>query len=140
MVGANMETASACGGASPSSTPRPPTGAIVNTALLDHCSSGRRVGSAGDELIAHGQRRCPRRLGRAAERALLRHCGARLRAQTGTAPPGWLSPWIAESAVTPDLLVEEGYRYTLNWCHDDQPIRLATRSGESLWSFRTRRN
>ena len=33
---------------------------------------------------------------------------------------------------TPDLLAETGYRYTLNWCHDDQPTWLATRAGPIL--------
>ena len=49
------------------------------------------------------------------------------------APSGWLSPWISESNATPDLLAETGYRYTLNWCHDDQPIPMTTRHGK-LWS------
>ena len=115
-----------------------PKGDIVNTALLDHCPQVvAALAARGDELIAHGHTNAdaqgtwdePR------ERALLRHCSERLRALGGTAPRGWLSPWIAESAVTPDLLVEEDYRYTLNWCHDDQPTRLATRSGEALWSI-----
>ena len=95
------------------------------------------MAARGDELIAHGHTNAvaqgawdePR------ERALLRHCRERLSAQTGTAPRGWLSPWIAESAVTPDLLAEEGYLYTLNWCHDDQPTRLATRADKTLWSI-----
>jgi allantoinase len=46
---------------------------------------------------------------------------------------GWLSPWISESLATPDLLAETGYRYTLNWCHDDQPVPMRTRAGP-LWS------
>jgi hypothetical protein len=40
-----------------------------------------------------------------------------------------LSPWISESVVTPDLLREAGFRYTLNWCHDDQPTWMNTRAG-----------
>ena len=52
----------------------------------------------------------------------------------GSAPAGWLSPWISESRLTPDLLAETGYRYTLNWCHDDQPVAMRTRSGRTLWS------
>jgi len=52
----------------------------------------------------------------------------------GSAPEGWLSPWISESAVTPDLLREAGFRYTLNWCHDDQPTLMRTRAG-ALWSI-----
>ena len=50
----------------------------------------------------------------------------------GTPPKGWLSPWIAESPVTPDLLVEAGYSYTLNWCMDDQPVWMKTRAGPLL--------
>jgi len=49
-------------------------------------------------------------------------------------PAGWLSPWISESLHTPDLLAETGYGYTLNWCHDDQPIPMRTRSGQTLWA------
>ncbi|MCC3264048.1 hypothetical protein LLE87_38405, partial [Paenibacillus polymyxa] len=33
-----------------------------------------------------------------------------------------------------DLLAESGYRYTLNWCHDDQPMRMRTRAGD-LWAI-----
>ena len=50
----------------------------------------------------------------------------------GVAPQGWLSPWIAESRVTPDLLHEAGYGYTLNWCMDDQPVWMRTRTGRIL--------
>jgi hypothetical protein len=55
-----------------------------------------------------------------------------LREHEGRAPEGWLGPWIAESRSTPDLLAEQGYRYLLDWCHDDQPVWLETRSGRIL--------
>jgi hypothetical protein len=58
----------------------------------------------------------------------------RIRKESKVVPRGWLSPWISESAVTPDLLQETGYRYTLNWCHDDQPTEFKTRRG-TLWSI-----
>ena len=54
---------------------------------------------------------------------------------SGQLPRGWLSPWISESLLTPDLLNETGYEYNLNWCHDDQPTRMQTRSGETIWSL-----
>ena len=57
-----------------------------------------------------------------------------MREHSGTAPRGWLSPWISESLQTPDLLAETGYGYTLNWCHDDQPMPMRTRSGQRLWA------
>ena len=31
--------------------------------------------------------------------------------------------------------IQQGYTYTLNWCHDDQPTRMTTRSGLGLWSI-----
>lgn len=114
-----------------------PTGAIVNTALYDHCPElVDAFVQRGDELIGHGHTNAERQggLSEAAERALLAQCRSRMQQHSGQAPAGWLSPWISESPLTPDLLAETGYRYTLNWCHDDQPVRLRTRSGATLWS------
>ena len=68
------------------------------------------------------------------ERALLVYCRSTILQRSKIAPRGWLSPWISESLVTPDLLKETGYEYTLNWCHDDQPTQLDTRAGK-LWSI-----
>ena len=80
--------------------------------------------------------RCAKaRLSPELERALLVGCRDRIAQHSGTAPAGWLSPWISESLTTPDALVETGYRYTLNWCHDDQPTRMSTRSGKDLWAI-----
>lgn len=117
---------------------RLPVGAIINTSLYDYCPE---VVAAfvrrGDELIGHGHTNSDRQadLPEAVERALLASCRLRIEAESGTAPAGWLSPWISESPRTPDLLAETGYRYTLNWCHDDQPVPFATRSGKTLWSI-----
>ena len=113
-----------------------PTAAIVNTSVYDHCPELVDAFSArGDELVAHGHTNSQRQgtMAEADERALIVHCRERMARAHGTPPAGWLSPWISESAVTPDLLKEAGYRYTLNWCHDDQPTLMATRAGP-LWS------
>lgn len=117
-----------------------PTGALINTALYDHCPELVAACVArGDELIGHGHSNAERQgdCDEAGERALLERCRARIAAESGTqhTPAGWLSPWISESRVTPDLLAETGYRYTLDWCHDDQPTRLRTRSGRPLWAI-----
>lgn len=112
-----------------------PTGALVNTALFDHCPElVEAMVSRGDEIIGHGHTNAVRQghLSEADELDLLVACRDRILAQTGQAPRGWLSPWISESAVTPDLLAEAGYQYTLNWCHDDQPVPMRTRSGARL--------
>ena len=115
-----------------------PTGALINTALYDHCPElVAALVARGDELIGHGHSNAERQggLDEAAERALLSHCRTRMVAQGHPAPQGWLSPWISESLHTPDLLAETGYQYTLNWCHDDQPVPMRTRSGQPLWAI-----
>ena len=33
---------------------------------------------------------------------------------------------------TPDILQESGYKYLLDWCHDDQPTWMKTRDGNIL--------
>lgn len=114
------------------------TAAIVNTALYDHAPELiAACAQRGDELVAHGHSNASRQseMPEEAERALLTHCMQRIDLESGRPPQGWLSPWISESRVTPDLLSETGYRYTLNWCHDDQPVVLRTRSGVPLWSI-----
>jgi peptidoglycan/xylan/chitin deacetylase (PgdA/CDA1 family) len=113
-----------------------PLAAVVNAAVCDHAPALMEAFvRRGDEIVAHGHSNAEAQgaMGEADERALLLHCRERLQRATGQAPAGWLSPWISESALTPDLLVETGYRYTLNWCHDDQPTVLATRAGP-LWA------
>ncbi|WP_233151771.1 polysaccharide deacetylase family protein [Pelomonas sp. KK5] len=114
-----------------------PAAALLNTALIDHCPDLlQALVARGDELVGHGHSNSQRQsdLDEAQERALLAGCRARLATLQGRAPTGWLSPWISESRLTPDLLAETGYAYTLNWCHDDQPVPMRTRSGATLWS------
>ena len=114
-----------------------PAGVILNTALYDYCPElVEAFVKRGDELIAHGHTNSERQreMNEAAERALLVSCKQRIQKESKTDPAGWLSPWISESHLTPDLLAETGYRYTLNWCHDDQPVEFATRNGK-LWSI-----
>jgi peptidoglycan/xylan/chitin deacetylase (PgdA/CDA1 family) len=114
-----------------------PAAALVNTALYDHCPELVAACVArGDELVGHGHSNAERQgvLAESDERDLLRHCRALMQQHSGQAPAGWLSPWISESLHTPDLLAETGYGYTLNWCHDDQPLPMRTRGGGTLWS------
>jgi allantoinase len=114
-----------------------PVGAIINTALYDYCPEVvDALVKRGDELIAHGHTNSERQseMNHDKERALIVGCRERVKNESGSAPLGWLSPWISESPATPDLLAEAGYKYTLNWCHDDQPTKFKTSSGE-LWSI-----
>jgi allantoinase len=114
-----------------------PAAALINTALYDHCPElVAACVQRGDELVGHGHSNAERQgtLPLEDERELLQQCRARMRAESGQDVSGWLSPWISESLHTPDLLAETGYCYTLNWCHDDQPMPMRTRSGRALWS------
>nr|HPU51801.1 polysaccharide deacetylase family protein [Burkholderiaceae bacterium] len=115
-----------------------PAAALINTALYDHCPELiQACVERGDELVGHGHTNAERQgqWEEQTERDLLAQCRERILSQSGAAPSGWLSPWISESRLTPDLLAETGYRYTLNWCHDDQPVAMRTRSGARLWSI-----
>ena len=70
----------------------------------------------------------------AAERTMIAAVTDAIAGVEGAPPRGWLGPWISESATTPDLLAEAGYRYLLDWCMDDQPVWLATRGGGRILS------
>ena len=114
-----------------------PVTVLLNSSLYDYCPevvAGFRA--RGDEIAGHGRSNAERQsaLDAAAEAALIAETTAAITRHEGRAPAGWLSPWIAESHATPDLLAEAGYRYTLNWCHDDQPGWMRTRNGRALLS------
>jgi allantoinase len=110
---------------------RLPVSLLVNTAVYDHCpevvAAFRR---RGDEVVAHGHTNAVRQseLPIEDERALIAGVTATIERHEGRRPHGWLGPWIAESRDTPDLLAEAGYRYLLDWCHDDQPLWMRTRT------------
>ncbi|PWJ16529.1 polysaccharide deacetylase family protein [Jannaschia seohaensis] len=112
-----------------------PASILANSAMYAHAPELMAAFRArGDEIVGHGRTNAERQsvLDRAAEAALIAESTAVLRAAEGVAPQGWLSPWIAESEHTPDLLAEAGYGYTLNWCMDDQPIWMETTGGRLL--------
>lgn len=112
------------------------TTALLNAAVLAECPGlAEACRDRGDEIAAHGHTNAEAQGGLAedGERALIERTLA-LFDGIGVRPTGWLGPWISESTVTPDLLDEAGFRYTLDWAHDDQPVRLATRSGRGLLS------
>ena len=115
-----------------------PTAALINTALYDHCPELVQAFVArGDEIVGHGHTNAERQamFSQEQERDLIAGSRARIAQESGVDVAGWLSPWISESPATPDLLAECGYRYTLNWCHDDQPVRMRTRGGQDFWSI-----
>jgi peptidoglycan/xylan/chitin deacetylase (PgdA/CDA1 family) len=114
-----------------------PCAALANAALYDHCpqvlAAFRR---RGDEIVGHGRTNAERQseMDEPAERAMIEEVTARIARAEGRPPAGWLGPWVSETRVTPDLLEEAGYRYLLDWGHDDQPVWLRTRSGGRILS------
>ncbi|EPX76596.1 polysaccharide deacetylase family protein [Salipiger mucosus] len=112
-----------------------PATVLANSTMYDHAPELMAAHRArGDEIAAHGRTNSERQsdMETSEERGMIAECTRVLSEAEGTPPAGWLSPWIAESRETPDLLAEAGYRYTLNWCMDDQPVWMRTRAGRLL--------
>jgi peptidoglycan/xylan/chitin deacetylase (PgdA/CDA1 family) len=112
-----------------------PASVLANSAMYDYAPSLMAAYAArGDEIVGHGRTNSERQsvLDRTAEATLIAEATRILSDGEGKPPKGWLSPWIAESHHTPDLLAEAGYGYTLNWCMDDQPVWMQTAAGRLL--------
>jgi allantoinase len=112
-----------------------PACGLINSTLYNACPAIPAAFRArGDEIVAHGRSNAERQsvLDETKERVLIEETTMTIARHEGAAPRGWLGPWIAESPATPDLLKEQGYEYLLDWCMDDQPVWLRTRSGPIL--------
>jgi peptidoglycan/xylan/chitin deacetylase (PgdA/CDA1 family) len=114
---------------------RLPATVLLNSAMYDYAPELVAAHRArGDEMAGHGRTNSERQsvLPEAEEARLIADSTEAIRRHEGVAPRGWLSPWIAESHATPDLLAEAGYTYTMNWCADDAPVWMRTRGGPLL--------
>ncbi|MBN2760818.1 MAG: polysaccharide deacetylase family protein [Rhodobacteraceae bacterium] len=112
-----------------------PVSVLANSAMYDYAPDLMAAYRArGDEVLGHGRTNSERQsiLSPKDEAELIAEASAKITEYEGIPPKGWLSPWIAESPITPDLLAEAGYGYTLNWCMDDQPVWMRTRTGRLL--------
>lgn len=110
-----------------------PVSLLVNAEIFNHAP--QTVAAFPDaELVGHGRSNSERQgtLSEPDERALIAETTAAIEKRAGKRPQGWLGPWISQSPLTPDLLQEAGYRYLLDWCHDDQPVWMKTRKGRIL--------
>jgi peptidoglycan/xylan/chitin deacetylase (PgdA/CDA1 family) len=93
-----------------------------------------RIRGRGDEVIGHGYTNSERQsdMDEATEAAMIAHATKTLAESCGRRPYGWMGPWISETAVTPDLLQENGYTFVMDWPADDQPFWMKTRAGRIL--------
>lgn len=112
-----------------------PIEAQMNTAIYEHCPDiPERLRQRGDEILGHGITNSDEQgeMSEADEEAFIRQVTDTITRHEGKAPTGWMSPWLSNSKVTPDLLQEAGYRYFMDWTSDDQPIWMKTRNGRIL--------
>lgn len=114
-----------------------PCAVLANSELTDYCPELIQAFlDRGDELVGHGRSNAESQgdLSEDDESALIAEATESLTQSFNDQPRGWLGPWIAQTSRTPDLLCEAGYRYLLDWCHDDQPVWMRTRNGEGILS------
>ncbi len=83
---------------------------------------------AGWEFMAHGYEQGPMH-GLDDQPAAIARTLDTIKAFTGSAPRGWESPGLTETADTLDFLAEAGIEYVADWVLDDQPVKLETRHG-----------
>ena len=111
--------------------------ASTNLAVFDHYAEvGAAMVERGWEIMSHGiyNTRYISSIDETAERAFYIECIEALRSHTGQQLRGMLGPAVSNTAATPDLMAEAGLIYHADWFHDDQPVPLATRSGQRLVS------
>ena len=89
------------------------------------CESYPRVARAaldlGWEFMGHGFVQGPMHAV-ADQREAIKQTVDAIKAFTGTAPRGWESPGLTETADTIDHLAEAGIEYVADWVFDDQPV------------------
>lgn len=112
-----------------------PLSVLANLSVYDACPEILvPFRERGDEFVGHGRTNSERQLDMDidTERAMLLAVRERMSREEGRAPTGWLGPFISQSANTPELLVETGYTYMLDWWFDDQPVSFRTDNGPIL--------
>jgi allantoinase len=108
---------------------------LMNTSIYDHAPQiPQRIRDRGDEFVGHGHTNSEQQgdLGEDGEAGLIEQVTGAFRDNEGEGPGGWMGPWISETGATPDILKENGYRFIMDWSHDDQPVWMRTRAGKLL--------
>jgi allantoinase len=114
---------------------RLPAGHCTNSLIYDYAPQiTDAIRRRGDEVIAHGRSNAEnlRGLWQPDEERLLREVTQTIARHEGRPPSGWFGAGAYETARTPDLLQELGYRYVMDWPMDDQPVWMRTRAGRIL--------
>ncbi len=88
----------------------------------------------GDEFVGHGRTNSERQaeMPYLEEKNMLEEVNKIYTREEGKTPKGWLGPFISQSPNTPELLINNGYKYMLDWWFDDQPQWFRTDNGKIL--------
>lgn len=82
------------------------------------------------EWMAHGENNSSLLTGMPedAERKIIANVIKTIARSTAKKPRGWLGPALTETDNTLDLLAEAGIDYVADWCNDEQPYTMKTRT------------
>jgi hypothetical protein len=109
--------------------------ASMNVAVFEHHPQIAEAMAARDwDYQSHGLYNTRFVLGmdEAEEREMIHTVNAICKKNTGKYLSGWLGPSLTVTLNTPDLLAEEGIKYTADYFHDDEPTEIAVRSGKLI--------
>lgn len=107
-----------------------PASASINAGVIDaYPQAAEAMLKAGWEFIGHGIHQKATNHVEGGEEALIRGALDKLKAFTGKATRGWLSPGLRETVDTPDLLKKNGIDYVCDWVIDDLPSWMGTKHG-----------
>jgi len=112
-----------------------PLAILTNTSVYDACPEVLEpFRKRGDEFVGHGRTNSERQIDMdtETERTMLQEVCERFRQEEGRTPKGWLGPFISQSAQTPELLLENGFTYMMDWWFDEQPQWFRTPRGPIL--------
>ena len=100
---------------------------LLNSSVVENYPQIVAAGVERDwAWLAHGRTNSVLHTGLAIddERQVLSEIVAAITDATGQPPRGWMGPALTETHHTPELLARMGFRYVLDWTHDDQPYPL----------------
>lgn len=107
--------------------------ALVNSSACDHYPILIEEGKKRNwEFVAHGitNSKSLTNLPEEEERRGIKQAIERIEDAVGKRPEGWIGPNLSETFSTRDILLEEGIRYVVEWCNDDQPYLMKLQKGD----------
>lgn len=109
-----------------------PASTSINAGVIDsYPACAEAMLEAGWEFIGHGLHQKSIQ-GEADEAGLIQAALDKIKAFTGAAVRGWLSPGLRETVETPDILKAAGVDYVCDWVLDDLPCWMTTKSGPMI--------